>query len=82
MLPFCSQTLHLPLTHSDLFSTVPTVLSFPECHINPIMWWTVFFFLTDAYLIYKVVLVSGVQQSDSSIHTHTHTHTPLQKIRR
>ena len=26
-------------------------------------------------MIYSVVLVSGVQQSESVIHTHTHTHT-------
>ena len=27
------------------------------------------------YLIFKFVLVSGVQQSESVTHTHTHTHT-------
>ena len=34
--------------------------------------------ITGIYLISYVVLVSGVQQSDSVIHTHTHTHTHSQ----
>ena len=31
----------------------------------------------EVQLIYKVVLVSGVQQSDSVIHSHVHTHTHI-----
>ena len=35
----------------------------------------VFFYFIEVQLIYSVVLISGVQQSNSVIHTHTHTHT-------
>ena len=31
-------------------------------------------YFTEAELAYSVVLVSGIQQSDSVTHTHTHTH--------
>ena len=31
-------------------------------------------------MIYNIVLVSGVQQSDSVIHTHTHKHTHLKAL--
>ena len=36
---------------------------------------TIFFNFIGVQLFYNSVLVSGIQQSDSVIHTHTHTHT-------
>ena len=33
-------------------------------------WWCLFFFFIEVYLIYTVVIVSSVQQSDSVLHTY------------
>ena len=35
------------------------------------------FFKIEVLLIYNVVFVSGLWQSDSVLHTHTHTHTHI-----
>ena len=35
------------------------------------------FYFVEAWLIYKVVLISAIQQNDSDIYIHTHTHTHI-----
>ena len=47
----------------------PTAFEFPVLFISDLGFMTSFFFLTEVYLTYNVILISGVQQSDSVIHT-------------
>ena len=57
--------------HLEEFAS-PTPFEFSVFFISELGFMTsLFFFLTEVYLTYNVMLISGVQQSDSVIHTCT-----------
>ena len=56
------------VTSTDTFNTL--YFFFLQIHLNYIF----AVFKIEVQLIYNVVSVSSVNQSDSDIHTHTHTH--------
>ena len=74
IVPLCIQFFHSqlqPLADTDYLLSVPIVLPFHNLFFLNTFFFTLIFI--GVQLIYNVVLVSAVQQSESAIHTHIST---------